>query len=278
MFAVAIASEDARPRLGVQALVRRRSPPGRTPMAAGRSASPPRRPVREAVARQARPASSRRCSRASSAAGSGRRATTTGSTKCSCRWSTYSIMRSSEVAADGDVVEHRRGAARTRTGRRRRRAGRPARRTSRPAAAREHLVDAAEPAGVDLAEADRAGLQELLEDDAVLARARRWRRRSGAIAARDRARGRATSSGLVGSSIQYGSNGASARIQSIASADVPDLVGVDHQHAVRADLLAHDRAAGGCRRSQVAADLHLEVRRSPSATASRQRRRILSSA
>ena len=65
------------------------------------------------------------------------------------------------------------------------------------------------------------------------------------------------SSGLVGSSIQYGSNGASRAIQSIAVADVPALVGVDRQHPIRADLLADDPDPSDVI-VEVRADLHLE--------------------
>ena len=69
---------------------------------------------------------------------------------------------------------------------------------------RQHLVDAAEPAAVELADVDRVELQQLLEHDAVLD-VLAGRDPIGATASRI-AGARATSSGLVGSSIQYGSN------------------------------------------------------------------------
>ena len=50
-------------------------------------------PVRERVLVERRRAASRCCSRAPSAPRSGRRATTAGSRKCSCRWSTHSTTR-----------------------------------------------------------------------------------------------------------------------------------------------------------------------------------------
>ncbi len=51
------------------------------------------------------------------------------------------------------------------------------------------------------------------------------------------------SSGLVGSSIQYGSNSAQLGHPGDRLVDVPALVGVDRHHRVRADLLADDPRA-----------------------------------
>ena len=67
---------------------------------------------------------------------------------------------------------------------------------------------------------------------------------------RPRVRSRAwpsTSSGLVGSSIHHGSNAASAACPLDRLLDVPDLVGVHHQHPLGADLLADDRGSGAGR-------------------------------
>ena len=67
------------------------------------------------------------------------------------------------------------------------------------------------------------------------------------------------SSGLVGSSIQYGSNSASAGHPVDRLVDAPALVRVDRQHRVRADLLAHDPGAPPVV-LDVRADLELEPR------------------
>ena len=69
---------------------------------------------------------------------------------------------------------------------------------------RQHLVDPAEPARVDLAEVDRAGLHQLLEHRPGCAHARRSPPGS-ARCARAIAAWPSTSSGLVGSSIHHGS-------------------------------------------------------------------------
>src|SRR6185437_10711784 len=72
---------------------------------------------------------------------------------------------------------------------------------------RDVLVDARDPAGVDVQHVGRARLEQLLEDHPV----------RDAIAARILARPR-ISSGLVGSSTQYGSQGARAAMAASASA------------------------------------------------------------
>ena len=66
------------------------------------------------------------------------------------------------------------------------------------------------------------------------------------------------SSGLVGSSIQYGSYGRSASIHSIAGVDVPPLVGVDGDADAVADRLA-GRAHAAYVVLQVRADLQLDL-------------------
>ena len=92
---------------------------------------------------------------------------------------------------------------------------------------RDDLVDPGEPAGVDLADADRLRLQQLLEDHAVL-RVLPGRDPTGSTA-RAIAAWPSTSSGLVGSSIHVIPNGARRSIHAIAVVDVPGLVGVDAQ-------------------------------------------------
>ena len=56
-----------------------------------------------------------------------------------------------------------------------------------------------------------------------------------------------TSSGLVGSSMNQGLAKDELAHPVDRLVDLPDLVGVDHQIAVRADHLAGDPAAGECR-------------------------------
>ena len=100
---------------------------------------------------------------------SGRSRSAPGSTKCSCRWSTYSQTRPSRRGVDRDVVEDREvldvfaeaDAARVGADRHAELRGHEQ--------DRQHLVDPAHAAGVDLADADGVRLQELLEDDPVLA-------------------------------------------------------------------------------------------------------------
>ena len=141
-----------------------------------------------------------------------------------------------------DVVEDRQVLHVSRTARRRRRAGTPARRTSRPAAARQHLVHAAEPAGVDLAEVDRLRLEELLEEDPVLP-CSPVATPIGATARRDR--------GVAQHVVRAGRlldpqrlELAPARaIHSIASATSQTWFASIIRLRVRADLLAGDRAA-----------------------------------
>jgi hypothetical protein len=80
----------------------------------------------------------------------------------------------------------------------------------------QHLVDPAQAAGVDLHDVDRLVHDELLEQDAVLAHLA-GRDLDLADAGADLARGRSTSSGLVGSSMNQGLAKASLLTQSIAS-------------------------------------------------------------
>ena len=55
-------------------------------------------------------------------------------------------------------------------------------------------------------------------------------------------------------------NGARSRTRVDGLVDVPSLVGVDHQRAIRPDLLAHERDAARVVRRAIAADLDLEMR------------------
>ena len=121
---------------------------------------------------------------------------------------------------------------------------------------RQHLVDPAEPAGVDLAKADRIGLQQLLEDNPVLhmLAGRHADRRDGASDCRmaqhivgagrllDPERVEGCQPGHVGDRL----------------ADIPDLVGIHHQGAIWPDLLADDLGATQVV-VDIAADLHLDV-------------------
>src|SRR5207342_1797449 len=122
---------------------------------------------------------------------------------------------------------------------------------------RKALVHAAEPAGIDLAEADGAGLHELLEHDAILT----------LLARRDANRRDGASDGCVAEDV-VGTRGLldPPRVErrQLADpvdrlADVPDLVGIHHELALRPDLGPNE-----CSASQVvtpvAADLDLEVR------------------
>ena len=120
---------------------------------------------------------------------------------------------------------------------------------------REHLVDAAEPARVDLAVVDRLGLQQLLEHDAVR------RVLTGRDAdRRDRAPDRGVAEHVVGARRLLDPPQAE-RLEVPHPLDrlpdVPHLVGVGHQRQV-ADLLAHHLAAPDVGRD-VDADLRLEA-------------------
>ena len=167
------------------------------------------------------------------------------------------------------------GAGRTPRGRPRRRAGTPGCSKLRGQQQHgEHLVDAAQTAGVDLADAQPPACMNCLN------MMRFWQ--CSPVAIRIGATSRAMrawprmSSGLVGSSIHQGSNSASRRVARDRLVDVPHLVGVHHQEALGADLLADQRGA---------ADVVVGVARrpssssasSPAATAARQRRRTSSS-
>ena len=100
---------------------------------------------------------------------------------------------------------------------------------------------------VDLADVDGAGLQELLEDDAVLAVLAGGDADVGAASRRMRAWPR-MSSGLVGSSIHQGSSAASCAGAVDGFFDAPLLIGVDHELVGPADLFADDAGRGGGRR------------------------------
>ena len=120
----------------------------------------------------------------------------------------------------------------------------------------EHLVHPAEPAGIDLAEADGIGLQQLLEDHAVLALFAR-----GDADGRDAACDRRMAEHVIGRGGFLDPPGVEPReVAHPLDRDrhVPALVRIDHELAVGADLLAHDRAAADVV-GQVRADLQLEV-------------------
>ena len=120
---------------------------------------------------------------------------------------------------------------------------------------REHLVHAAQPARVDLAVVDRAGLQELLEDDAV----------RGVLAGRhadrcDRAPDRRVPEDVVGARRLLDP----AEVERLQVphpldrlTDVPHLVRVGHERQVP-DLLPHHLAAPDVGRD-VDTDLGLEA-------------------
>ena len=153
------------------------------------------------------------------------------------------------------------GAAPSRTARRRRRAGRRARRTSRPAVntARHSFTPPSRQAST-WQNCIAAGLHELLEHDRGSGSARRWRRRC--RAGRPRFGDGGVAEHVVGARRLLDPPAAGTRpapSSTRSPADVPHLVGVHHQPAVRADLLADDRQPADVV-GQVAADLHLEVR------------------
>ena len=112
---------------------------------------------------------------------------------------------------------------------------------------RDVLVDPADPAGVDLHDVDRPGLQQLLEHDrvgGVLAGGDPDRARPPGGSRRGRARRPATSAPRSST----GRTGASCSIQSIASAHAPELVGVDRDRHVRPDRVRGRSPAAGRRR------------------------------
>ena len=221
-----------------------------------------------------------RCSRARRQPGSARRGRRPDRRSARAGGRRTRSTRPSSDAADRDEVEDRQVLDHTRTGRRRRRAGTPARRTWPPAAgSASDLVDAADPAGVDLAEVDRLGLEQLLEDHPVLRRARRSRPGSGGATARAIAAWPRTSSGLVGSSIQYGSNGGQLAHPVDRLVDVPALVGVDAIRTPSGPISsrAMPHAAHVVRRGR-APTLSLNMREARRRRASRHSRATFSSA
>ena len=121
---------------------------------------------------------------------------------------------------------------------------------------RQDLVEPTETAGVELAEADGFRLEQLLEDDAVLAVLA-----GGDLNWRDRARDRGMAQHVVGAGrlldpvrIELGEQ----LHVGDGVAHLPDLVRVHHQAAVRADLLAHDPGPAHVV-LDLLADLHLHV-------------------
>src|SRR6266545_2050179 len=137
---------------------------------------------------------------------------------------------------------------------------------------RQHLVDPAEPAGVDLTKADRIGLQQLLEDNPVLHMLAGGHadRRDGASDCRvaqhivgagrllDPQRVEGSQPGHVGDRL----------------ADIPDLVGIHHQDAIWPDLLADDLGATHVV-VDIAADLHLDVRPATGYRLAQQRAQLI---
>ena len=122
---------------------------------------------------------------------------------------------------------------------------------------RERFVHAAHAAGVDLHVADRVGLQQLLEHHAVLADLA-----GGDGDRRDLPRDPRMPQHVVRTRRLLDPPGIEPR-QRLHLGDglvhVPALVGVHHQRAIRADLLAHDRGAADVV-LEVLPDLHLEGR------------------
>ena len=167
--------------------------------------------------------------------------TTTGSTKCSCRWSTNSMDRPSISADMGDEVEH---------GEMLDQLAQP-----HPAGVRDDrdpelggqqeigdvLVDAGHSRGVDLHDVDGAGLEELLEHDPVLDRLTR-----GDLHRRDRP----SDCGMTEHVVRAGrflDPVGRVRRQFRQPFDrlpyVPLLVGVDGYQHVRTDCFAGERQA-----------------------------------
>ena len=139
---------------------------------------------------------------------------------------------------------------------------------------REHLVDAAEPARVDLADGDRLGLEELLEHDPVV----------DVLAGRDadRARRRGRSSRgpgcRRGSWAPRSSTGRTRRggaIQSIASSTSQRWLA--STASIASGPISSRTIRARRRSSSTSAPTFILKRVQPSASASRQSRRILSS-
>src|SRR5690606_708996 len=105
----------------------------------------------------------------------------------------------------------------------------------------EDLVHTAQPAGVDLTEADRVGLEKLLEDDAVLT----------VLAGGDPYRRDCPGDGRVAEDViragglldPPGVEAGQLAHPGDRLIDVPGLVGIDHQLPVGPDLLANERDA-----------------------------------
>ena len=202
--------------------------------------------VRVDVGGRAARGSARPRTRARSARGRRRRSTTTGSTKCSCRWSTYSITRSSrlpETATKSNIARCWTSShsptppAWGHTG---------SAELGREQQDREVLVDAARRARRRSARCRSASACM-----SCLNMTRFWTCSPVAIrtglTARRMAAWPRMSSGLVGSSTHLRVVRPSASIQRIAVLDVPALVGVDRDPHVR-PARPRGRSASGGRR------------------------------
>ena len=179
-----------------------------------------------------------------------------GSTKCSCRWSTYSVTRPSRLPGHRHVVEHRQVLHElAQTDAARVRAHRHAE-LLRHEVDRQDLVHAPEPCRVELAVVERPGLEHLLEEHAV----------HPVLAAGDADRSdRRTDRGVTEHVVGAGGLLDPERLEPRQRVDpldrlrhIPDLVRVDHQRRVRADHLARDGQAADVV-VEVGADLELDV-------------------
>ncbi len=121
---------------------------------------------------------------------------------------------------------------------------------------REHLVDAGQPAGIDLGVSDRVGLEQLLEHDPVLDVLSR-----GDPDRRHATRDRGVAQDVVGARGLLDPHRADLgeRVHPLDGLrDAPHLVGIDHQVAVGADHLPRDACPSEVIR-EVTPDLELDM-------------------